>query len=191
MRAVPTGMGISMPEPYMPHTIKMEHLSIELQARREMNQPLFIPKVYLASRFGRREELIGYAERLKEVGFECTSRWLVVEHDGANVTDEMRQQYGTDDLEDVGAADIMINFTESRDGSTDFDLMRSRARGGRHVELGFALGRGLSVYIVGPKENVFHHVPNVIQFETFEDCLSYLKSLWLGEARLTSHREVS
>ena len=55
------------------------------------------------------------------------------------------------DYEDVAAAHVLIAFTSRpADGPS---------RGGRHVELGLALGMGKRVIIVGPFENVFHRLP--------------------------------
>lgn len=47
----------------------------------------------------------------------------------------------------------MISFTEPpRSGAS---------RGGRHVEYGIALARGVRVIVVGFRENIFHWLPQV------------------------------
>ena len=68
--------------------------------------------------------------------------------------DHFRHKFATDDLEDVLAAEVLMAFTEEpRSGNS---------RGGRHVELGIALGTGRHrIVIVGPRENVFCWLPQV------------------------------
>lgn len=110
-------------------------------------------KVYLAARYSRREELCGYRDKLSAAGYEVTSRWLNGDHQvddkglSAEADPTDRERFAREDYEDVVAADTLIAFTEAQ--------RSSNSRGGRHVELGIALGRGMRVYIVGPRENVF------------------------------------
>ena len=49
------------------------------------------------------------------------------------------------------------------------DEPRTPTRGGKHVELGIALGLGMTVAVIGPKENVFHFHPRVTIFPRFSD----------------------
>ena len=59
---------------------------------------------------------------------------------------------GLIDQEDVLAADALVCFTEPPgDGGS----------GGRHVELGMALALGRRVIVVGRREHIFHHLPEV------------------------------
>lgn len=128
--------------------------------------------VYLAGRYDRREELQEVAKLLEATGwFEVTSRWLKEDHEmPANVTTEQEQEitaaFALDDLVDISRADFVIHFTEDR--SVGYN------RGGRHVELGLGLGMGKKNFIVGPRENVFHYLPNVTQFDTLNQLLRYL-----------------
>jgi hypothetical protein len=132
-------------------------------------------RFYLASRYTRLEELRSYRSQLNHIfgglGWSVQSRWL----DGAHQWDgkmlEVAQAYenpdglgatippeaarfALDDWEDVNAADIVINFTEA-------PRTVSTSRGGRHVELGIALGLGKTVIVVGHRENIFHLLPEV------------------------------
>ena len=113
-------------------------------------------RIYLASRYSRREELVQYRTDLERLGHCVTSRWLNGDHQiddrGLSVT----------------ASDLVISFTEVPRSTTN-------SRGGRHVEHGVALGRGLSVWIVGPRENVFHCLPCVRVFESWADVLAVLQ----------------
>ncbi len=114
--------------------------------------------VYFAACFSRREELRGYAAELREHGFVVTSRWL--DSPAKLRADELRREgRGAEvarmDLEDVRGADVCIAFTETVDTG-------ERGRGGRHTELGIALGLGRLVLIVGPREHVFHCLPDMV-----------------------------
>lgn len=132
-------------------------------------------QIYLASRYSRREELCGYRIQLAQNGFLVQARWLDGGHQlsdrGIPIGDgkenaKLRAKFARDDWEDVTNADAVINFTESP---------RSNAsRGGRHVEYGIALGMRKPVYVVGYRENIFHWLPEVLFFETFDEVLRVL-----------------
>lgn len=137
-------------------------------------------KVYLAARYSRRLELVGYRTALELYGIEVTSRWLNGSHqiadDGVPIGDDgealvevgdtdraamLRQHFAQEDVADVMAADMVISFTEPP---------RSNAsRGGRHVEYGIALALGKQCIVVGPRENVFHWLPFVQVYDTFDE----------------------
>jgi hypothetical protein len=74
------------------------------------------------------------------------------------------------DLEDVRAADLCLGFTELP-GALD------RGRGGRHTELGIALGLGRSVAIVGPVEQVFHRLPGVVRHSSWGTARAWVLKL--------------
>ena len=128
-------------------------------------------KIYLAARYSRQAELRGYAEQLRAAGHTITSRWLSPEDESAyrDLSPEGRRKCAEHDIEDVRAADLVISFTEQPDIPTT-------TRGGRHVEMGIAIGLGKSLYGVGPREHVFHWLPYMAWFENFETCLESLKN---------------
>lgn len=109
-------------------------------------------KVYLAARYSRRAELLGYVTELARRGFHVTSRWLAGDHQAPDATEDaaamnLKVKWAQEDLQDIEEADILIAFTEKpRSDAT---------RGGRHVELGYALAAGKAVVVIGPIENVF------------------------------------
>lgn len=140
-------------------------------------------RIYLAARYSRREELCGYRAELQAMGHIVTSRWLNGNHqidtsgkpigesgealveDGADDrAAEMRAHFAQEDFFDVMNADMLIAFTEvPRSG---------HSRGGRHVELGIAIGTMKRIRIVGPRENVFCWLPEVRAYESFSMLLS-------------------
>jgi hypothetical protein len=132
-------------------------------------------KIYLASRYSRREELNYCARQLRELGFEVTSRWLNGNHQISDdgLSDEGKQEertrFATEDWEDLMAADTTISFTEAPRGL--------HSRGGRHVEFGAALAVGQRVIVIGHRENVFHCLCDVEFYAAWSDCLEAL----LGE----------
>lgn len=137
---------------------------------------------YLAARYTRRLELVGYRAVLESLGHKVPARWLNGSHqldnqgrpigetgellfeNGSADADHYRQKFAQDDYDDVLTADVLIAFTEQpRPG---------HSRGGRHVELGIALGRGIPVVVVGPRENVFCWLPQVEHYDTWPDFLA-------------------
>lgn len=145
-------------------------------------------KIYLASRYGRREELCGYRTQLEAMGHAVTARWLNGDHqvsdDGRPLRDSgealvegddgsaseaaarLRSHFATEDLLDVLACDLFIAFTEPPRSSA--------SRGGRHVELGFALALEKTIIVVGHRENIFCWLGCVRFFETFRDAAATL-----------------
>lgn len=117
-------------------------------------------KVYLAARYSRRLELAGYARELRDLGIEVTSRWLLGLHDTPpeGVAPEGVEHWrwcAEDDIADVDAADVLVALTEPEGNVV------GRGRGGRHVELGYAIARGKAVIVVAHRENVFCCLPQI------------------------------
>lgn len=144
-------------------------------------------RIYLAARYGRREELCVYREQLQALGHEITSIWLngqhqisdsgipigdggeaLIEGDDGSTSDHaaaLRNRFAVEDFRNVMECDLLIAFTEPP---------RSTAsRGGRHVELGLALGMMKRVAVVGHRENIFCWLENVLFFPTWEECLDF------------------
>lgn len=49
-------------------------------------------------------------------------------------------------------------------------------RGGRHVEFGIALEREIPIFVIGPRENIFHYMLTRVQhFENLDDLRAALK----------------
>lgn len=150
-------------------------------------------KIYLASRYSRREELLGYKSFLEDKGHTVNSRWLLGTHQldnrGTPIGDTgealveggseceaahmLRQKFLSEDLEDVTNAEWVISFTE-----------QPRAplvgRGGRHVEFGYVLGLNYAwrqhnptrLTVVGYRENLFHWHPSVEFYYNWDDFVS-------------------
>lgn len=127
-------------------------------------------KIYIAARFSRRPECNALAQKLKALGHEITSRWVLPDNDHVQPTGKSkqaenaeRQRFAIEDLEDVKACDAMVSFMEEP---------RSDGRGGRHVEFGIGVALDKQMFIIGPRETVFHHLPGVVQYDTEEQFLN-------------------
>jgi nucleoside 2-deoxyribosyltransferase len=110
--------------------------------------------IYLASRYGRREEMEEIALLLMNAhGYDITARWVFGGEEGLT-----REDIALLDIEDVDKADTIVAFTEPY--GTMFK------GGGRYVELGYALAKNKRCVIIGERENVFCDHPHIEQFDT-------------------------
>jgi hypothetical protein len=116
-----------------------------------------------------------FKTELESLGHTITSRWVdfdiaederakvhdarVAGSEDAHVTAEPWAQRG---LEDVLKANCVIWFAPSG------------RRGGSHVEFGMGLALFLRTIVVGKVENVFHSLPQVERYDTFEDLVAKL-----------------
>lgn len=126
-------------------------------------------KFYISARYGRRLEAEELGRVLLEEGHEITSRWIWRDQpdDYETATHEEVADYAEEDIEDVMNAEALITLSEPSNNPY--------GRGGRHVEFGFALGMGKELYVIGPLENIFHYMDNVVVSETVADFLEYLR----------------
>ena len=69
-----------------------------------------------------------------------------------------------EDLFDIDQSDALLLLTQHE----------PHVAGGRHVEAGYALARGKRLYILGPRENIFYHLPQVWQFSDWNQLLNVL-----------------
>ncbi len=117
-------------------------------------------RVYLAAPYAAREQVRLIAAGLRRGGYEITSRWLDETHEitdgttgaAAELTDQQVSQHAYDDLLDIDIADVLVAFTGASLS------VANAGSGGRHVETGYALAKGLPIIVVGPPENVFHRL---------------------------------
>lgn len=126
-------------------------------------------KIYIAARFSRRPEAHALAKELQQLGHKITSRWVKPDSDHVTPTglsqqaaDAERERFAKEDLEDLIACDMCVSLMEEP---------RGNGRGGRHVEFGIAIGLDKRLVIVGPRETVFHHLPNVAWHPDVESLL--------------------
>lgn len=122
-------------------------------------------KLYLAGQYAKRDLLKQYAIELEDIGIVVTSRWLM-EDKPLNTkigddTEDFYRETATVDLEDIDTADGVVFFSE--------DPHVGIPRGGRHVEFGYGLAKGKLMWTIGPRENIFHFLPEIKNYPTFND----------------------
>jgi hypothetical protein len=120
-------------------------------------------RIYLAARFDRSVEMREVAAQLARSGHFVTSRWIHGRQSGPDLVS------ATEDIEDLASANCLVSFTEHATRSVAW-----AARGGRHVEFGVALASRLRLCIVGPRENIFHHLPKVEVYATVDELVTGL-----------------
>lgn len=129
-------------------------------------------KIYLASRYSRREEMVAAAALLVKHGHIVTSRWILGDHqvDDRGLSEQAheaeRTRFATEDYDDLRAADCTISFTEPPRSTS--------SRGGRHVEFGMAMALGQLCVVIGPRENVFHCLPKVVVLPAFDHFMEWI-----------------
>lgn len=113
-------------------------------------------KVYLAARYEENGRMRDWRDVLVGHGIVVTSRWIDGGHE--DMTESRFAAYAEEDLLDVEQADALVMLSDREHFRT--------GRGGRHVEVGYALARGKRVILVGDRENVFHWLcetaPNIL-----------------------------
>jgi nucleoside 2-deoxyribosyltransferase len=120
-------------------------------------------KVYIAGPFNTKDQRRQDARVLEEYGVIVTSRWMyeTVPHTASikDLPDAYHAETATADLEDIARADALLMFIPTDKELVDTPL-RTASRGGRHFEMGYACAKGKPIFVIGPKENVFHFLPD-------------------------------
>jgi hypothetical protein len=91
----------------------------------------------------------------------------------ADIPDTYHRETSMADVEDILNADAFVLFTAEEADYTEIPVA-ALTRGGRHWETGFAYAAGKEVILCGKRENVFHHLPDVTQFDTWTEVKEYL-----------------
>lgn len=133
---------------------------------------------YLAADYARKSEMQGCRDFLEALGHKVTSRWIDtpdhVEDAGigsSTITDDNcadYARYARTDWHDIRDADTFILFTTG-----------NLARGGRHTEFGMALESGKWLIVVGPREHVFHCLPEVQHYPTWRAFAAHISKGYL------------
>lgn len=125
-------------------------------------------RAYLAAPYAARERVAEYARDLVRVGIDVTASWLDEEHEINEGTTgaapalhpEEVARHAATDLDDIARCDVLVLFTAASLGFDPADV----ASGGRHVETGYALAKGIPVLVIGEPENVFHRLDHANTF---------------------------
>ncbi len=118
-------------------------------------------KIYIAGRYTNLALLKEESKIFTEAGHEVTSSWLDNKENGLTFED-----VAILDLGDVDRADAIVLYTEAYGTPVP--------GGGRHVEFGYAMGKGKKLFIVGPMENIFHWHPDITVFPNTKSLVRYI-----------------
>jgi len=128
-------------------------------------------KIYIAARFSKRHDAHNLGVALRVLGHTIVSRWSLPDSDhvkpvglSEQAADKERERFATEDLEDIEACDWCVSLMETP---------RNDSRGGRHVEFGYAMALKKKLIIIGPKETVFHNLPQVKHYKTVPEFLEW------------------
>lgn len=118
-------------------------------------------RIYIAAPYAARDYAKACAEELVQIGYEVTSSWLEETHKvnagtvgaATALTDAEVNSHARMDLSDIESSNVFVMLTPTAIAGTDHASYWS---GGRHVETGYAIAKGLHVVVVGDQENIFH-----------------------------------
>ena len=113
---------------------------------------------YLAGKFRWRLVIRQVATKLETHGHTVIARWLHG-HDSPT-SPEIQARWAADDFEDINQCDAVVVF--------QFPCDEPEPSTGRHVELGYALGKGIPVILVGLPTSVFHYAVGMTRFASLE-----------------------
>lgn len=137
--------------------------------------------VYLAGRYSMWSIMRGIRDALADMDIGVTSRWIdhfagaaaignnaplpkSFEPQHLNRYPEQCMPFAVADLEDIDRADMLVAISTLG------------GKGGRHVELGYALGKGKQVAVVGTRENVFHTLEAVRVYPNINSFLASMRA---------------
>lgn len=126
--------------------------------------------MYVAADYRRQGEARTLLESVhRELGIQPLCRWAMEGEPGEGMGGAVQDKAfalaaAKMDLEDVYQADVFVQLTTGE-----------LCRGGRQVELGFALANGKPILVVGPPEHVFHHHDTIDHVETFGEVVAWLR----------------
>ena len=110
-------------------------------------------KIYIAGWFGSQARLKIEQDKLIWLGHIIVSSWLQEKTaDPTKITTydllpDSNQLLAAKDFWEIDESDLFI-----------IDTIDVSDRGGREVELGYAIARKIPVVLIGPKRNVFHYL---------------------------------
>ena len=120
--------------------------------------------VYIAARYSRKNEIRSLVTIFNEHNITVRARWLDEPHSPGTTLHEVSPTFcretATIDMEDIDSCDTLVFFSE--------DPLIGTPRGGRHVEFGYALGKGKRIVVIGGEENIFHFLPQIVHYPNLQ-----------------------
>ncbi len=127
-------------------------------------------KIYIAARFGKKQEVRNLYELLKERGHEITLDWTTHEFiKPFEDNQEIAEKYSVEDIEGVRNSDVFI-------------LLTDEAGTGMYVELGAAIFSNIEfgkpkIYVIGEytSRSMFYFHPSVNRRKSIEEVLEEIE----------------
>ena len=136
----------------------------DVLTKAEVEAALKTRRVYLAAKYSRMAEMRGYRDELTAMGHTVTSTWIngnESQSDESDAANKDLSRWAYECIADIDDADAIILFTGGEQSP------------GRNIEFGYALGTETPIFIIGPRESVFHHLPQVVGvFDSWADFLA-------------------
>lgn len=104
-------------------------------------------RIYIAGSLDAQSRARLLAARLQDNGHVVTSSWVF-----DLLVDVERIEIAKRELSEIDDSDALIELSA---------LPGERIRGGKFYEEGYAMGKGKRVYLLGPKEHIFHELSEV------------------------------
>lgn len=121
-------------------------------------------RLYVAGPFPMRRKLRSFRDDVQALGHVVTATWVDVEPDEDDVSWDDRTSAAHQCLAEVADADVLAIVTAAPE----------LGRGGRHVELGWALALDKLVWRIGPRSNIFTALADR-SFPAVAGCLDWLR----------------
>ena len=152
-------------------------------------------RAYLAAPFAFQPRMRMYAQELRALGMQVTSRWLDEKVSLTTEVTELSEDYCAEtafmDIKDIAESNVFILFTPTDEELANPDISKKAwARGGRHFETGLACGMRLVnalltgmehtypvILVCGPRENIFYAQEHIVRHDNWDQTVSYLLRL--------------
>ena len=128
------------------------------------------PNIYLAGPFGTKIEMRQRRSALLARGFTVNARWID--------EDQFTSDSKPSDVGEAPSADYLRQYAEidlADAKACDWFVVFPGQGAGHHTELGVALALNKPIIVIGPKNNIFHYLPDVYHLDTWADFLTELE----------------
>lgn len=120
-------------------------------------------------------------DTLNSIGYTVTSTWLDEQQNdkapgavATTIAEAMKKYEGTKDADYLSYA-VRDVVDIDRSNFLIVDTFDITPRGGREVEVGYAMGTGKPFFVVGPERNVFHKLAKG-NFTSWDSAIEFLKA---------------
>ena len=127
------------------------------------------PIIYLAAPFGKKLEMREKREQLVSRGCDVQARWI---DEDLFTSDTVPSQLGEAPSVEYLRTYAEIDFEDAK--ACDLFIVLPGVGAGHHAEMGIALALGKKCVVVGEKNCIFHHLPQVIHYPTWDDLLAHI-----------------